>query len=63
VERAFWRATSNFSIIKGLARLWDLMDLKYIVDCIIILHNMSIDYERDIEQLRADDYEHGSLAP
>jgi hypothetical protein len=39
------------------------MDLKYIVDCIIILHNMSIDYERDIEQLRADDYEHGSLAP
>lgn len=38
------------------------MDLTYIVDCIVILHNMGIDYERDMDQLRAEDYEHGSTA-
>jgi hypothetical protein len=31
------------------------MDLKYIVDCIIVLHNMSIDFERHLEQLEAEE--------
>lgn len=41
--------------MKGPARFWDQMDLKYIVDCIIVLHNMSIDFERHLEQLEAEE--------
>jgi hypothetical protein len=39
----------------GHARFWDQMDLKYIVDCIIVLHNMSIDFKRHLEQLEAEE--------
>jgi hypothetical protein len=46
VERSFRVLQAKYAIIKGPARLWCPEDLKYIVKCIIILHNMGIKYER-----------------
>jgi hypothetical protein len=34
--------------------------MKYIVDCVIILHNMTIVYEKDMEQLHIEDYENAT---
>jgi hypothetical protein len=42
--------------------LWSEVDLKYIVDCVIILHNMVILYEKDMEQLQIEDYENATRA-
>ena len=42
------------------------MALKYIVDCVIILHNMGIEYEKGMEELRIEDYDDATrptLAP
>jgi hypothetical protein len=41
--------------------LWSQVDLKYIVDCVIILHNMTIVYEKDMEQLHIKDCEKATL--
>jgi hypothetical protein len=49
--------------MKGPARLWSQEDLKYIVDCVIILHNMDIFYEQGMEDLRIEDYENDPKAP
>jgi hypothetical protein len=57
VERAFGVLQAKYAIIKGPARVWNQEDLKYIVDCVIILYNMGILYERGMEQLRIEDYE------
>jgi hypothetical protein len=46
--------------MKGPARLWSQEDLKYIVDCVIILHNMDIFYEQSMEELRIEDYENAT---
>jgi hypothetical protein len=35
--------------------------LKYIVDCVIILHNMGIDYEKGMEELRIEDYDDATM--
>jgi hypothetical protein len=32
-------------------------DLEYIVDCVIILHNMGIMYEQGMEELQPEDYD------
>lgn len=57
MERAFGVLQGKYAIMKGHAIFWDQIDLKYIVDWIIVLHNMSIDFERHLEQLEAEDYE------
>jgi hypothetical protein len=50
------------AIMKGTARLWSQEDLKYIIDCVIILHNMGIFYKQDMEELRIEDYENATHA-
>ena len=62
VERAFGVLQAKYAIIKGPARRFKLVALKYIVDCIIILHNMGIDYEKGMEELRIEDYD-GATTP
>jgi hypothetical protein len=57
VERAFGVLQVKFAIIKGPARQWSVVDLKYIIDCVIILHNMGILYENDMEELKIEDYD------
>lgn len=57
VERAFGVLQAKYAIMKGPARLWNPVDLKFIVDCVVILHNMGILYDRDSEELRIEDYE------
>jgi hypothetical protein len=57
VERAFGVLQAKYAIIKGPARQWSVEDLKYIVDCVIILHNMGIMYESGMEELRIEDYD------
>jgi hypothetical protein len=40
----------KYAIVKRPSRLWNLMDLKFIVDCVVVLHNMDIYYERDMDE-------------
>jgi hypothetical protein len=58
VECSFGILQAQYAIIKGPARLWSEVD----VDCVIILHNMAIVYEKDMEQLRIEDYENATRA-
>jgi hypothetical protein len=51
VEHAFWVLQAKYVVMKGPVRVWDQVNLKNIVDCVVILHNMSIDHERDMDQL------------
>jgi predicted hydrolase (HD superfamily) len=51
---------AKYAIMKGPARLWSQDDLKYIVECVIILHNMCIFYEQGKEDLRIEDYENAT---
>jgi hypothetical protein len=60
VEYAFIILQAKYEIMKGLARLWSQEYLKYIVDCVIILHNMGILYEQGMEELNIDDYENAT---
>jgi len=62
VERTFGVLQAKYAIIKGPARRFKPVALKYIVDCIIILHNMGIDYEKGMEELRIEDYD-GATTP
>jgi hypothetical protein len=45
VERGFGTLTGKYHIVKGPARMWCPEDMKYIILCCIILHNMGIKYE------------------
>ncbi|KAL6557450.1 hypothetical protein OROMI_017800 [Orobanche minor] len=45
VERAFGVLQSRWSIVKGLARMWNIQDLGNIMKTCIILHNMIIESE------------------
>jgi hypothetical protein len=63
VKCAFDILQAKYAIMKGPARLWSQEDLKYIVDCVIILHNMDIFYEQGMEDLRIEDYENDPKAP
>jgi hypothetical protein len=40
--------------------LWSQEDLKYIIDCVIILNNMGIIYEQGMEESRIEDYENAT---
>jgi hypothetical protein len=60
VECVFSIMQAKYAIMKGPARLWSQEDLKYIVDCVIILHNMGIFYEQGMEDLRIEDYENAT---
>jgi hypothetical protein len=60
VECVFGIMQAKYAIMKGPARLWSQEDLKYIVDCVIILHNMGIFYEQGMEDLRIEDYENAT---
>jgi hypothetical protein len=62
VECAFGVMQPKYDIMKGPTRLWSQEDLKYIVDCVIILHNMGIYYEQGMEELSIDDYENATRA-
>jgi hypothetical protein len=43
VERASRVIHAKYQIIKKHARQWNPLDLKNMVDCIVILHNMSVE--------------------
>ena len=62
VERTFGVLQAKYAIIKGPARRFKPVALKYIVDCIIIMHNMGIYYEKGMEELRIEDYD-GATTP
>lgn len=47
VERAFGVLKVRFAIIREVARLWKKVDLHYIMQTCIILHNMIVEDERD----------------
>ncbi|XP_020262622.1 uncharacterized protein LOC109838601 [Asparagus officinalis] len=49
VERAFGVLQSRFAIIKGPSRFWDKRRLHDIMTACIILHNMTVEDERDAE--------------
>jgi hypothetical protein len=56
VERAFGAFQAKYVICKGPARLRSSEDLKYIMDCIVILHDMGIHYERHMNPFTIQDY-------
>jgi hypothetical protein len=60
VECSFGVLQAQYAIMKRAARMWDPKDMKFIVDCVIILHNMGIKYERGMETLAIEDYEGAS---
>jgi hypothetical protein len=62
VERSFGKMQAKYAITKGPARLWSQEDLKYIIDCVVILNNMGIIYEQGMEELRIEDYENATCA-
>jgi hypothetical protein len=62
VERSFGKMQAKYAITKGPARLWSQEDLKYIIDCVVILNNMGIIYEQGMEELRIEDYENATRA-
>src|SRR5438132_12331200 len=51
VERAFGVLQAKFAVVKGPARMWYPNDLKYIMDCCVILHNIAVEDERGMNQL------------
>jgi hypothetical protein len=46
VERAFGILKARWQIIKRPVRMWDKVDLGFIMKACIILHNMIVEYER-----------------
>jgi hypothetical protein len=57
IERCFDVLQGQYAIIKGPTRMWDQEDLRYIVDCVVILHNMAIKFESNLQRLAGTDYE------
>jgi hypothetical protein len=48
IERTFGVWQSRLAIVRGPARFWDKRTLKNIMTCCVILHNMIIEYEKDM---------------
>jgi hypothetical protein len=46
VEMMFGKLQGKYHIVKGPARVWCPEDMRYIMLCVVILHNMGIKYER-----------------
>jgi len=63
VERAFGVLQAKFVVVKGPARMWYPTNLKYIMDCCVILHNMAVEDERGMNQLDKDDYQSTEPVP
>jgi hypothetical protein len=42
----FGKLQGKYHIVKGPARVWCPEDMRYIMLCVVILHNMGIKYER-----------------
>lgn len=59
-QKGIWSPASKVPIIKNLARHWNPIDLKHIVDCVIILHNMGIHYETRMDHIQLDEYDGAS---
>ena len=57
VERAFGVLQAQFAIVRGLAHLWRIETLDYIMKACIILHDMIIEDERDANGAEDFDYE------
>ncbi len=60
VERAFGVLQAKFKFVKGPARLWFVEDLKRIMSCCVILHNMAVEDERGLPHPTVYDYEDGT---
>jgi hypothetical protein len=61
VEMMFGKLQGKYHIVKGPARVWCPEDMRYIMLCVVILHNMGIKYERG-PGLAIQEYE-GSTEP
>jgi hypothetical protein len=48
IERAFGVLQARFAIVRGLARFWDNKTLVNIMKCCVILHNMTLEDEREL---------------
>jgi hypothetical protein len=57
VERAFGVLQAKFAIVKCPARMFMVADLKNIMSCCIILHNMAVADERGLPLATIDDFE------
>jgi hypothetical protein len=55
--RCFGVLQGQYAIIKGPAHMWYQEDLRYIVDCVVILHNMAVKFESNLQRLAGTDYE------
>jgi len=60
VERAFGVLQAKFKIVKGPARFWYVEDLRYMMTCCVILHNMAVEDERGLPQATIQDYENAT---
>ncbi|OEL23720.1 hypothetical protein BAE44_0015261, partial [Dichanthelium oligosanthes] len=60
VERAFGVLQAKFKIVKGPARFWHIDDLRNIMTCCVILHNMAVEDERGLPQATIQDYENAT---
>ncbi|WVZ92129.1 hypothetical protein U9M48_038216 [Paspalum notatum var. saurae] len=61
VECAFGILQKKFAIIKSPCRAWYPDDMHYIMECCIILHNMTIEDERGMEHELGHEYEDSGL--
>ncbi|XP_025828639.1 uncharacterized protein LOC112903610 [Panicum hallii] len=57
VECAFGQIQSMWGIMQGPARLWNPVDLNCIVECVVILNNMGIQYEANMEHISNEEYQ------
>jgi hypothetical protein len=57
VERAFGVLQARYAICKKPARMWNTEDLYYIMQCCIILHNMTVEDESDLPPAQWHDYD------
>ncbi|XP_019086691.1 PREDICTED: uncharacterized protein LOC109127033 [Camelina sativa] len=57
IERAFGVLQARFKIIREPARMWDINDLAIIMRSCIILHNMTVEDERDTYAQHWTDYD------
>jgi hypothetical protein len=60
VERAFRVLQAKFQICKGPTRMWKKEDIKCIMDCVVVLHNMVVEDERGLPRPRMRYYENST---
>ena len=51
VECAFGLLQARYHIVRGPCRLWNQEDIYYIMNACVIMHNMTIEDERDMENI------------